>query len=52
MEIKENSKKLKLSYIYNNYNEEIAQAKQTKITYDVFLNDLLIKELEQRRVNG
>lgn len=52
MEIKENSKKLKLSYIYNNYNEEIAQAKQTKVTYDGFLDDLLIKELEQRRING
>ena len=52
MEIKENSKKLKLSYVFNNYEDEITQAKQTKPTYDEFLDQLLIKELEQRRING
>lgn len=52
MQIKENSKTLKLSYVYNNYEDEIVQAKQTKVAYDVFLDELLIKELEQRRVNG
>lgn len=52
MDIKENSKILKLSYVYNNYEEEIRQAKQRKIPYDVFLDELLIKELEQRKVNG
>lgn len=52
MDIKENSKILKLSYVYNNYEEEILQAKQRKIPYDVFLDELLIKELEQRKVNG
>ena len=30
MRIKENSKILKLSYIFNNYEEEITEAKQTK----------------------
>ena len=47
MQIKENSKTLKLSYVYNNYEDEIVQAKQTKVAYDVFLDELLIKELEQ-----
>lgn len=52
MLIKENSRTLKLSYIHNNYEQEIKEAKQQKLTYEVFLDQLLIKELEQRKING
>ena len=38
MKIKENSKILKLSYIFNNYEEEIAESKQTKKDIGIFLD--------------
>lgn len=52
MKIKENSKILKLSYIFNNYEEEIAEAKQTKKDIGIFLDELLEKEINQRKENG
>ena len=52
MKIKENSKDLKLSYIYNNYQEEIKEAKQTKKDAGIFLDELLEKEINQRKENG
>ena len=52
MEIKENSRLLKLSYIVNNFEDEISLAKQRKLSYEEFLDELLIKELEQRKING
>ena len=52
MNIKENSKILKLSYIFNNYENEIKEAKQTKKDYEKFLDDLLEKEIIQRKDNG
>lgn len=52
MLIKENSRTLKLSYVHNNYEQEIKEAKQQKLSYEDFLDNLLIKELEQRKVNG
>lgn len=52
MKIKENSRILKLSYIYNHYEEEIKEAKQTKKDVGLFLDELLEKEIEQRKENG
>lgn len=52
MNIKENSKILKLSYVYNNYEDEIKEAKQTKEDYGKFLDELLKKEIAQRKENG
>lgn len=52
MNIKENSKILKLSYVYNNYEDEIKEAKQTKKDYGKFLDELLKKEMAQRKENG
>ena len=52
MNIKENSKILKLSYIFNNYEEEIKEAKQTKKDPEIFLDQLLEKEILQRKENG
>ena len=52
MNIKENSKILKLSYVFNNYENEIKEAKQTKKDYGVFLDELLEKEITQRKDNG
>ena len=52
MRIKENSKILKLSYIFNNYEEEITEAKQTKKDIGIFLDELLEKEINQRKENG
>lgn len=52
MKIKENSKILKLSYVYNNYEDEIKEAKQTKKDYGEFLDELLKKEMTQRKENG
>ena len=49
MKIKENSRILKLSYIYNHYEEEIKEAKQTKKDVGLFLDELLEKEIEQRK---
>ena len=52
MKIKENSRILKLSYINNHYEEEIKEAKQTKKDVGLFLDELLEKEIEQRKENG
>ena len=52
MNIKENSKILKLSYIFKNYEEEIKEAKQTKKDVGIFLDELLGKEINQRKENG
>ena len=52
MNIKENCKILKLSYIFKNYEEEIKEAKQTKKDVGVFLDELLEKEITQRKDNG
>ena len=52
MKIKENSRILKLSYVYNNYEEEIKEAKQTKKEVGIFLDELLEKEINQRQQNG
>lgn len=52
MNIKENCKILKLSYILKNYEEEIKEAKQTKKDVGIFLDDLLEKEINQRKDNG
>ena len=52
MNIKENSKILKLSYVFKNYEDEIKEAKQTKKDYGIFLDELLEKEITQRKENG
>lgn len=52
MNIEENAKLLKLSYVTNNYKDALKQARQTKKSYEQFLDDLLIEELETRKVNG
>ncbi len=52
MNIKENSKILKLSYIFKNYESEIKEAKQTKKAPEIFLDELLEKEINQRKDNG
>lgn len=52
MNIKENSKILKLSYVLKNYEDEIKEAKQTKKDYEIFLDELLEKEIAQRKENG
>lgn len=52
MNIKENSKILKLSYIFRNYEEEIKEAKQTKKDIGIFLDEILEKEINQRKENG
>lgn len=52
MNIKENCKILKLSYVFKNYEEEIKEAKQTKKDYEIFLDELLEKEINQRKENG
>lgn len=52
MNIKENSKTLKLSYVFNNYEDEIKEAKQTKKDIEIFLDELLEKEIIQRKENG
>lgn len=52
MNIKENSKILKLSYIFNNYENDVKEAKQTKKDYDIFLDELLKREINQRKEHG
>lgn len=52
MNIKENSKILKLSYVFKNYENEIKEAKQTQKDYEEFLDELLEKEINQRKENG
>lgn len=52
MNIKELSSRLRLSYISNNYEEEIKEAKQTNLEYNEFLSKLFKNELIQRKENG
>ena len=52
MNIKENSRILKLSYVFKNYESEIKEAKQIKKDYETFLDELLEKEINQRKENG
>ena len=58
MSIKENSKILKLSYIFNNYEDEIKEAKQTRKDYEKFIEGIIYpdsvteRELFQRKENG
>jgi len=52
MNIKEACSILKLSYISNNYEDDIKEAKQTNITLEEFLQNILNKELIQRKENG
>lgn len=52
MNIKENSRILKLSYVFKNYESEIKEAKQIKKDYETFLDELLEKEITQRKENG
>ena len=49
MNIKENCKILKLSYIFKNYEEEIKEAKQTKKDVGIFIDELLEKEIESKK---
>lgn len=51
-DIREMSGVLKLSYIANNYEDEIKEAKQTNKNFEEFLKELLQKELIQRKENG
>ena len=51
-DIKEMSGVLKLSYIANNYEDEIKEAKQTNKSFEEFLKEILQKELIQRKENG
>ena len=43
---------LKLSYIGNNYEEEIIEAKQTNLEFEDFLTKILRQEMIQRKENG
>lgn len=52
MNIKDACSILKLSYISNNYEDDIKEAKQTNITLEEFLQNILNKELIQRKENG
>jgi len=52
MNIKENSKSLKLSYVFHNFKAEIKEAIQTKKDHQTFLDELLEKEIQQRKENG
>ena len=52
MNIKENSRELRLSYIFRNFESEIKEAKQLKKDPGTFLDELLEKEISQRRDNG
>ena len=52
MNIKENSRILKLSYVFNNYEKEISEAQKSGTDIGKFLDDLLEKEINQRKENG
>ena len=52
MNIKDMCGILKLSYIGNNYEEEITEAKQTNLEFEEFLTKILRQEMIQRKENG
>lgn len=52
MNIKESSSILKLPYINQNYEDELKEAKLTNMDMELFLEQLLLKEVELRRDNG
>lgn len=49
MNIKENCKYLRMPYIGGHYKEAVIEAKQTKKTYEAFLDDLINAEVRQRK---
>ena len=52
MSIKENARFLKLSYTFNNCEALLAEAKDTKLSCEEFLDTLFEREVLQRRENG
>lgn len=52
MSIKEDAKYLTLSYIYNHHEELITEAEDTNMPSRAFLEDVLSREVQQRRKNG
>lgn len=52
MNIREMAIELKLSYIRENHENLIEEAKQTKMTHETFLNEFLEREIIRRRSNG
>lgn len=52
MNIKEMAIELKLSYIRENHDSLIDEAKQTKMTHEIFLKEFLEREIIRRRSNG
>ena len=52
MSIKENAKILKLSYVFNNYEEVIKEAEDLNVSIGEFLEDLLEREMLLRKENG
>ena len=52
LNIEENAKILKLSYIKKHYKQLINEAQATEMSYDNFLSSLLKNEVEQRHENG
>ena len=51
MHIEENARKLLLSYIAHHYELHLQEAAHTDMSHDVFLDELLAREVEQRRNN-
>ena len=52
LNIEDNAKILKLSYIKKNYKQLINEAQATEMSYDNFLSLMLRNEIEQRQENG
>ena len=52
LNIEDNAKILKLSYIKKHYKQLINEAQATEMSYDNFLSSLLKNEVEQRHENG
>ena len=52
LNIEDNAKILKLSYIKNHYKQLINEAQATEMSYDSFLSLMLRNEVEQRQENG
>lgn len=46
-----NSKILKMAYVYNNLDDELREARTQKKDHETFLNDILEREVRQRREN-
>lgn len=52
MKISQLASELKLSYIKDNYEEAVINARNIQTDYEEFLQNLLLNELERRRENG